>query len=97
MVSYAGDSLSIVALMLHVANTTGQGIAVALLLLVGDFGPSLFSPIVGAISDRFDLKRVMITCEVVQGALVLLTVRSMPPARDEDLDSARRRGVADQK
>lgn len=79
IVSYAGDSLSIVALMLHVANTTGQGIAVALLLLARDFVPSLFSPIAGAISDRFDLKRVMITCEVVQGALMLLIALSLPP------------------
>jgi MFS family permease len=79
VVSSAGDSLSIVALMLHVANTTGQGIAIALLLLATDFVPSLISPITGAISDRFDRKRVMITCEVLQGALVLLIALSMPP------------------
>lgn len=79
IVSYAGDSLSMVALMLHVANTTGQGVAVAMLLLAGDFVPSLFSPIAGAISDRFDLKRVMISCEVVQGALVLLIALFLPP------------------
>jgi MFS family permease len=78
-VSYAGDSLSLVALMLHVAGTTGQGLAVALLLLVGDFVPSLLSPIAGAISDRFDRRHVMITCEIVQGALVLLIALSLPP------------------
>ncbi|MBL1074756.1 MFS transporter [Nocardia sp. 2] len=79
VVSYAGDSLSLVALMLHVANTTGQGLAVALLLLVGDFAPSLFSPIAGAISDRFDRRKVMIGCELAQGALVLLIALSLPP------------------
>ncbi len=78
-VSYAGDSLSLVALMLHVAATTGQGLAVGLLLLVGDFVPSLLSPIAGAISDRFDRRRVMITCEILQGALVLLIALSLPP------------------
>ena len=36
-VSFAGDSLGLVALMLHVAETTGQALAVALLLLAGDF------------------------------------------------------------
>ncbi|MGB6165692.1 MAG: MFS transporter [Pseudonocardiaceae bacterium] len=79
VVSYAGDSLSLVALMLHVANTTGRGLAVALLLLVGDFVPSLLGPISGAIGDRFNLKRVMITCEVIQGAVVLLIALSLPP------------------
>ncbi|WP_414942549.1 MFS transporter [Amycolatopsis sp. cmx-11-51] len=79
VISYTGDSLSLVTLMLHVANSTGQGLAVALLLLVGDFVPSLFGPLAGAISDRFDLRRVMITCEVVQGVLILLIALTLPP------------------
>jgi len=65
--------------MLHVADTTGQAIAVSLLLLVGDFVPSLLSPIAGAISDRFDLKRVMIVCEIAQGVILLLIALSLPP------------------
>lgn len=79
VVSVGGDALSLVALMLHVADTTGQAIAVSLLLLVGDFVPSLLSPLTGVISDRFDLKRVMITCEVAQGAVLLLIALSLPP------------------
>ena len=79
VVSYAGDSMGIVALMLYVADTTGQGLAVALLLLVGDFAPSLLGPVTGAISDRFDLKRVMIVSEVVQGAVVLVIALTLPP------------------
>ncbi|WP_280356245.1 MFS transporter [Nocardia otitidiscaviarum] len=79
VVSYAGDSMSLVALMLHVAHTTGQGLAVALLLLVGDFVPSLLSPLTGALSDRFDRRRLMIGCEVAQGVLVLLIALSLPP------------------
>ena len=79
VISFAGDSLSLVALMLHVADTTGQALAVSLLLLTGDFAPSLLSPITGAISDRFDLKRVMITCELLQGVLLLLIALALPP------------------
>ncbi|MGC5012947.1 MFS transporter [Streptosporangium sp. DT93] len=79
VISVGGDALSLVALMLHVADTTGQAIAVSLLLLVGDFVPSLLSPIAGAISDRFDLKRVMIVCEVAQGVVLLLMALSLPP------------------
>ncbi|MCP3144355.1 MFS transporter [Pyxidicoccus xibeiensis] len=79
VISFTGDSLSLVALMLHVAGTTGQALAVSLLLLVGDFAPALLGPVTGAISDRFDLKRVMIACELIQGALLLVIALTLPP------------------
>jgi MFS family permease len=78
-VSFAGDSLSLVALMFHVAQSAGQALAVSLLLLVGDFAPSLLSPITGAISDRFNLRRVMITAELVQGAVLVVIALTLPP------------------
>jgi MFS family permease len=78
-VSFLGDSLSLVALMLHVAEITGQAAAVALLLLVGDFAPALLGPLTGAVSDRFDLKRVMAACELGQGGLVAVTALWLPP------------------
>jgi len=79
IVSLTGDSLSLVALMLLVAGRTGDAVAVALLLLVGDFAPSLLGPLTGAISDRFDLRRVMVTAELVQCALVLTIAVTLPP------------------
>ncbi len=78
IVSFVGDSVSLVALMLYVADSVGQALAIALLLLVGDFTPSLVSPITGAITDRFNLKTVMITCELIQGAILLLIALSLP-------------------
>jgi MFS family permease len=78
VVSVGGDSLSLVALMLHVAATSGQALAVAALLLVGDLVPSVLSPLSGAIGDRFDRKRVMITCELVQGAVLLVIALTLP-------------------
>jgi MFS family permease len=78
VVSFGGDSLSLVALMLHVAATSGQAIAVAALLFVGDLVPSALSPLSGAIGDRFDRKRVMITCELVQGAVLLAIALTLP-------------------
>src|SRR5215218_4826788 len=78
VVSFLGDSLSLVALMLYVAETTGQALAVALLLLVGDFTPALLGPLTGAVSDRFDLKRVMVACELAQGGLVAVTAIWLP-------------------
>jgi len=69
-VSFLGDSLSLVALMLHVAETTGQALAVALLLLAGDFAPALLGPLTGTVADRLDRRRVMVGCELLQAALV---------------------------
>lgn len=79
IVSLTGDSLSLVALMLYTAHTAGEALAVALLLLVGDFAPSLLSPLAGAVADRFDLRRVMIVSEVVQGGLILAVALTLPP------------------
>lgn len=78
LVSYAGDSLSLVALIFHVAETTGKGLAVALLLLVGDFAPSLLGPFTGALADRLDRRRLMIVCELVQAVVLLVIVLALP-------------------
>jgi MFS family permease len=78
-VSFVGDSLGLVALMLHVAETTGQAVAVALLLLAEDFVPALLGPLAGTVADRLDRRRVMVGCELAQGALVLATALWLPP------------------
>jgi MFS family permease len=80
-VSFIGDSLAGVALLLLVHETQGTGTAVALLLLAGDFTPSLLSPFSGAISDRFDRKRLMIGSELAQGAVIaVIALVAMPLA-----------------
>lgn len=76
--SFVGDSLSLVALILYTADQSGEAIAVALLLLVGDFAPALLGPFTGALSDRLNLKRLMIACELAQGALVALIALLLP-------------------
>lgn len=78
-ISFLGDSLSLVALMLYVADTAGQALAVALLLLVGDLTPALLSPLAGAVSDRWDRRKVMIVCELVQAGLLAAIALSLPP------------------
>jgi MFS family permease len=77
-VSFLGDSLGLVALMLHVADTTGQALAVAALLLAGDFAPALLGPLAGTVADRLDRRRVLVGCELLQGALVAATALWLP-------------------
>ncbi|GAB2834838.1 MFS transporter [Lentzea nigeriaca] len=79
VVSVVGDALSLVTLMLHVQSVLGKAIAVAALLLVGDFAPSLLSPLTGVISDRFDRRTVMIACEIAQGVLLAVIAFTLPP------------------
>lgn len=78
-VSFLGDSLSLVALLLYVAQDTGQALAVAALLLVGDFAPALLGPLTGTVGDRFDLRRVLVVCDLMQGAVVLVIGLALPP------------------
>ncbi|MBA4115762.1 MAG: MFS transporter [Rubrobacter sp.] len=77
-ISFLSDSLGLVTLLLYTANTTGEALAVALLLLVGDFAPSPLGPFTGVVSDRFNLKRVMVLCELVQGVLVAIIALTLP-------------------
>jgi MFS family permease len=77
-VSFLGDSLALVALMLHVAATTGQALAVAVLLLAGDFAPALLGPVAGTVADRLERRAVMVGCELVQGALVVAVALWLP-------------------
>ena len=80
-ISFIGDSLGGVALLLFVAGNQGSGTAVALLLLAGDFAPTLFSPFSGALSDRLDRKRLMIGSELAQGAIIAaIALIAMPLA-----------------
>jgi MFS family permease len=77
-VSFLGDTLSLVALLLYVADITGQALAVAALLLVGDVLPALLGPLAGALADRYERRRIMIDCELVQVGLTVLLALWLP-------------------
>ena len=76
-ISFAGDSLALVALILYVADHTNEGFAVAALLLAGDFAPTLLAPWTGALADRVDMRRLMIMCEVLQAVVVIALAASL--------------------
>jgi MFS family permease len=78
-VSAFGDSLGLVALIIYVEDTAGAAFAVATLLLVGELVPSLLGPFSGALTDRFDRRRLMVLSELVQAVAVLLIAITLPP------------------
>jgi MFS family permease len=79
IVSFVGDSLGMVALILYVAGRAGTGAAVGMLLLAGDFAPTVVGPFAGALADRLPRRRLMVTCEALQGLVVALIVATTPP------------------
>jgi len=71
-ISVIGSALGATSLLLYAAESTGSALSVALLMVVSDFAPTLFSPFAGTISDRLDRKRVMFLCELCRGIIVSL-------------------------
>jgi MFS family permease len=76
VVSLLGDSVGLVALVLLVADETGDGVSVGLLLLAADGTATLLSPLLGVVADRAARRRTMVACELGQalaiGAIALL-------------------------
>ena len=79
VVSFLGDAVGLVALVLYVADEVGGGSAVALLLIAGDFAPTLASPLVGVVADRVEQRRVLVACELGQAVAVGAIVLAEPP------------------
>ena len=88
-ISHVGDGIALVALVLHVQETSGSGTAVAGLLLAVAL-PSLLGPVAGSIADRVDRRRMMIVCELGQGVVYL----AITPGLRADAAAALERGPA---
>jgi MFS family permease len=79
LLSFLGDSVGLIALLLYTAGHFGTGLAVALLMIAGDFVPSLLSPVAGAVSDRWDRRAIMVSCELIQGVVIAVVALTLPP------------------
>jgi MFS family permease len=66
--SYTGSGASLTALTLYAQRTQGTGIAVAAIVVALTI-PRLFGPVAGALADRWDLRRLMVGCDLGQAAL----------------------------
>lgn len=79
VVSFLGDAMGLVALILYVAEEVGSATAIAFLLLAGDFTPTLLSPLIGVVADRLERRRLLIICELGQALAVGTIVIAEPP------------------
>ncbi len=77
-VSFFGDTIAQVALVLLAAKQAHAATAVSLLLLAQTL-PRLLGPVTGLVTDRVDLRPLMLGCELGQGLLVaVIALLSLP-------------------
>jgi MFS family permease len=74
-----GDAVGLVAFILYVAEEMDSSTAVALLLVAGDFIPTLLSPFIGVVADRLERRRLLIICELGQALAIGAFVIAEPP------------------
>jgi MFS family permease len=77
-ISFSGDVLAQVALVVLAAQQRDSSLAVSLLLLAQTL-PRLLGPLAGIIADRKDSRRMMITCELGQALLVAVVALAALP------------------
>lgn len=69
-VSFVGDAISMVALIILVVQVAGSASAVGG-VLVARLLPTLASPLVGVLADRFDRRVILVTSDLARAALIL--------------------------
>jgi MFS family permease len=69
-ISFVGDAVSMVALVILVVQLTGSGSAVGG-ALVALLLPTFASPLFGVLADRFDRRAVLVTSDLTRAILVL--------------------------
>ncbi|MBA3531166.1 MAG: MFS transporter [Ardenticatenales bacterium] len=77
-ISFLGDTLATVALVLYVSQIEGDATAVGFLLLAQSL-PRLLGPFAGTLVDRTDQRRLMLICEVAQALLMGTIALFLPP------------------
>lgn len=77
-VSYLGDAVAAVALVLYVYELRGSGTAVGLLLLASVV-PQIGGPLAGALADRLAHRRLMIGADLGRFALFGVIALALPP------------------
>jgi MFS family permease len=76
-VSYVGDGIATVALVLLVSE--GRPATAVGGLLLAEVVPAFLAPLLGAVADRVDRRRAMIVCELGQAAVYGAIALLLPP------------------
>ena len=74
-VSFFGDGIALVALLVYIQQSSGTATAVAAVLLVADLVPALLAPGAGAAADRYHPRATLVVCETTQAILAILLSR----------------------
>ena len=74
VISHFGDWVIYITVPLLVLEKTGSPLATALSMVVGAAPGLLIGPLAGAVVDRMDRRRLMITADLLRALLVLLMV-----------------------
>lgn len=74
LLSTLGDTLHYIALVILVFELTGQGLAVAILVVAEIIPVMLLGPVAGVVIDRFSRKHVLIGADLIRAALALSLV-----------------------
>jgi MFS family permease len=77
-ISYTGDGIALIALLLLVQEGQGTGISVGLVVLAGT-APRLLGPFAGTVADRVEQRRLMVACDLGQAAVYGLIAVVLPP------------------
>jgi MFS family permease len=72
LISMFGDRVNQLALLYFVYASTKSPMQVALVFVAGSLPNLLFSPVAGALVDRWDQKQVLVVSDILRAALVLL-------------------------
>ncbi len=72
VISLFGDRINQLALVAFVFEITDSPVAVAITFLVSTIPNLIFSPVAGALVDRWDQKQVLVVSDLLRAALVLL-------------------------
>src|SRR5829696_4483026 len=72
LISLFGDRVNQIALLFFVYETTRSPLQVVLTFVAANLPNLLFSPVAGALVDRWDQKQVLVVSDILRAALVLL-------------------------
>ncbi len=77
-VSSFGNWVTLTALLLYLESSGATGFQVGILIAAREL-PHLLGPLTGALADRFDPKRVMVGCDLVNSLLIGTIALLLPP------------------